>query len=72
MPDIRPLEHRGARWLADEVRRLQAEIDALREVRVLDHDQMDVTDKITDLQNERDLALHEVEQLRAALAARGG
>lgn len=53
--------------LRAENERLKDEIATLREVRVLDHDQIDVTDKITDLQNERDLALHGADQFRKAL-----
>jgi len=62
--------------LMAEVTRLKARVVELEEVRVLDSDQMDVTDKLTDLQNERDWAIEaqgdaspELTRLRTALAA---
>lgn len=43
--------------LLDERDQLLRRVRSLEEVRVLDADQSDVTDKLTDLQNERDWAL---------------
>lgn len=42
------------------------EIERLREIKILNSDQYDVADKLTDLQNERDWALADVERLRLA------
>lgn len=51
--------------LREENERLRGEIVRLKEVRLLDSDQMDVTDKLTDLQNERDWALEARDEAEA-------
>jgi hypothetical protein len=53
--------------LGEHLREAADEIERLREVRVLEHDQYDIIDKLTDLQNERDWAIEKMKKMRDGL-----